>query len=223
MFTGIIEEVGGVAAVEDLGAEGLGGGRRLTVEADFAGDLRSDQSISVNGACQTVVEADAQTFSVVAVEETLRKTTLGGLRRGASVNLDRAITPQQRFDGHFVQGHVDAAATIRSVEEEETDRLYTIRYDPPFAAYLIPVGSVTVDGISLTVARLAGDTFTVAVIPHTYARTNVPTWEEDAQVNIEFDLIGKYVARQLRTADPRLRGGRLGPRTAAQGHRQEAS
>ncbi len=192
MFTGIIEAVGTVVA-----AEGLGGGRRLTVKAPFAAALRPDQSVAINGACQTVISADEAVFDVVAVEETLRKTTLGRLQSGNPVNLERAMTPERRFDGHFVQGHVDATGTVAAVQEETTDRLYTIRFDEKFAPYLIPVGSVAVDGISLTVARLGEDTFTVAVIPHTYAHTNVPTWQAGASVNLEFDLLGKYVARQL--------------------------
>lgn len=194
MFTGIIEEVGTVAAVDDLG-----GGRRLTVEATFTSELHPDQSIAVNGACQTVTRADKTTFDVVAIEETLRKTTLGSLEAGAPVNLERAMTPEKRFDGHFVQGHVDGTGTVVAVEKEVTDRLYTIRFDEAFASHLIPVGSVTVDGISLTVARLGEDTFTVAIIPHTYEHTNVPTWQEGAPVNLEFDLLGKYVARRLST------------------------
>ena len=198
MFTGIIEEVGTVAAVDALGSDRAG--KRLTVEAEMAPDLRVDQSVSINGACQTVVEvdADAGTFAVDTIEETLRKTSFGYLEADTPVNLERALQAGDRLDGHFVQGHVDTTGTVAAVEREETDRLYTIRFDPQYASYLIPVGSIAVDGISLTVARLADDTLTVAIIPRTYEQTNVSTaWTEGAAVNLEFDLIGKYVARSL--------------------------
>ena len=204
MFTGIIEEVGIIANVEDLG-----GGKRLTIEAEMAPELRVDQSVSINGACQTVVDVDADesTFAVDSIEETLRKTTFGDLTAGTPVNLERALQTGDRLDGHFVQGHVDATGTIVEVEQEETDWLYTVQFDPQYASYLIPVGSIAVDGISLTVARLGDDTFTVAIIPHTYEVTNVAaSWTEGAAVNLEFDLIGKYVARSLtasgETPDP---------------------
>lgn len=200
MFTGIIEEVGTVTAVDPLGGNRMG--RRLTVEVKMASELRVDQSVSINGACQTVVDVDPDggTFAVDTIEETLRKTSFGYLEVGTPVNLERALQAGDRLDGHFVQGHVDTTGTVEAVEQEETDRLYTIRFDPQFASYLIPVGSIAVDGISLTVARLGDDTFTVAIIPHTYEQTNVSdAWEEGTAVNLEFDLIGKYVARSLTT------------------------
>ena len=209
MFTGIIEEVGTITAVESLGSDRAG--KQFTIEAEMASDLHVDQSVSINGACQTVVDvdADASTFAVDTIEETLRKTSFGYLEAGTPVNLERALQAGDRLDGHFVQGHVDTTGTVEAVEREETDWLYTIRFDPQYAAYLIPVGSIAVDGISLTVARLAEDTFTVAIIPHTYEETNVSTaWTEGAAVNLEFDLIGKYVARSLtaygETPDPEV-------------------
>jgi len=198
MFTGIIEDVGTVTAIEPLGSGRAG--KRLTIEAEMAPELQVDQSVSINGACQTVVEVDtdASTFAVDTIEETLRKTSFGDLDAGTPVNLERALQAGDRLDGHFVQGHVDTTGTVEAVEQEETDWLYTIRFDPQYAAYLIPVGSIAVDGISLTVARLEDDTFTVAIIPHTYEETNVSSaWTEGAAVNLEFDLIGKYVARSL--------------------------
>lgn len=194
MFTGIIKEVGRIQHVDDLG-----GGKRFTIEAEMAPELRVDESVSINGACQTVVDVDAEaeTFAVVSIEETLRKTTFSALAEGDPVNLERALRPDGRLDGHFVQGHVDATGTVVGVEREDTDWLYRIRFDEQFAPYLIPVGSVAIDGISLTVARLEGPTLTVAIIPHTYENTNVPTWTEGAAVNLEFDMIGKYVVRAL--------------------------
>ncbi len=201
MFTGIIEDVGRIAGVETLSREGHGGGRRFTVETRFASELTVDESVAVNGACMTVVETTPTAFRFVAIEETLRKTTLGGLESGMPVNLERAMRANGRMDGHFVQGHVDATGTIDNVVEEVTDRLYTIRFDAAFSHYLIPVGSVTVDGISLTVARLEDERFTVAIIPHTLAHTNVATWAPGARVNLEFDMIGKYIARYLERRD----------------------
>jgi len=193
VFTGIIEEVGRIAAVEEIG-----GGRRFTIEAAFAPELRPDQSVAVNGACQTVVAVDGSTFDVVAVEETLSKTTFNTFRPGTLVNLERAMPPTGRFDGHFVQGHVDATGRIMGVEALDTSWLYRVRFDPRFAPYLIPVGSITIDGISLTVARLGDEELTVSIIPHTYEKTAIAqNWKPDAAVNLEFDLIGKYVVRSL--------------------------
>ncbi|MEM1041874.1 MAG: riboflavin synthase [Bacteroidota bacterium] len=192
MFTGIIEEVGRVAAVE-----ALEGGKRLTVEASFAGELRVDQSVAVNGACQTVVAQEKQTFSVVAVEETLAKTALGSLREGDRVNLERAMRPDGRLDGHFVQGHVDATGEVASVETLADSWLVRVRYPVELGSYLIPVGSVTLDGISLTVARLSDEALTVAIIPHTWDHTTVSDWKAGRAVNLEFDMIGKYVVRTL--------------------------
>lgn len=194
MFTGIIEELGRIEVVASLE-----GGRRLTVASSFAGELRPDQSIAINGACQTVVRADGATFDVIAVEETLDKTTLGSLVQGDAVNLERAMRPDQRLDGHIVQGHVDGTGTIEAVEKLADSRLYQIAYEPKYARYLIPVGSIAVDGISLTVARLDSAVFTVSIIPHTYELTIVSRWDAGTKVNLEFDLIGKYVSRWMET------------------------
>lgn len=198
MFTGIIEEVATVSRREALGTGE--GGVRFTIETAMASDLQVDQSVSINGACQTVVRVDAEggTFAVDSIEETLRKTTLNGLTEGSPVNLERALKVGDRLDGHFVQGHVDTTGTIVNVEREETDRLYTVDFDAEYAPYLIPVGSVAIDGISLTVADLHDDSFAVAIIPHTYDETTVGTaWTEGTEVNLEFDLLGKYVAQRL--------------------------
>lgn len=192
MFTGIIEEVGRLVSIRDLG-----GGRRLTLEASFAPELRPDQSVAVNGACQTVVAVQGKTFDVVAVEETLRKTTLSSLQAGSPVNLERALQPTGRLDGHFVQGHVDATGVVTSVEAELTNWLYRIRFEDRFAPYVIPVGSIALDGISLTVARLDYNELTVAIIPHTYEHTTISTWQTNTPVNLEFDMIGKYVVGWL--------------------------
>ena len=192
MFTGIIEEVGRVAAIDNLD-----GGRRLTIAASFAPELRVDQSVAVSGACQTVVAYDDETFSVVAVEETLSKTNFGALGAGERVNLERAMRPDGRLDGHFVQGHIDATGEVADIEKLADSWLVRVRYPERFAPYLIPVGSITLDGISLTVARLEDDALTAAIIPHTWTHTTIADWQPGRAVNLEFDLIGKYVVRAL--------------------------
>ncbi len=194
MFTGIIEEQGRLQA-----AKPLEGGRRLTIACSFAGELRVDQSVSVNGVCLTVTRIGDGTFEATAVEETLAKTTLGALVPGSSVNLERALQPDQRLDGHMVQGHVDGIGTIVSIEHLPDSFLCRIAFDPACAHLLVPAGSVAVDGISFTVARLDEKTFTVSVIPHTCALTNAGSWEACGRVNLEFDLVGKYIARGLET------------------------
>jgi riboflavin synthase len=192
MFTGIIEAVGRVER-----AEPLEGGRRLRIACPFAPGLRPDESVAVNGVCLTVVARDAEAFEAVAVEETLAKTNLGDLGEGAGVNLERALRLGDRLDGHLVQGHVDATGTVQHVEALADSHLVRIGYPPSFASYLIPVGSVALDGISLTVARLEEETLTVAIIPHTWGKTTVRDWHPGRRVNLEFDLVGKYVARSL--------------------------
>ncbi len=195
MFTGIIEEVGRIVQVRDLG-----GGKRFTIQAKMTPALESDQSVSVNGACQTVVSKTADTFDVEAVEETLKKTTMGAFSIGEAVNLERAMRTDGRLDGHLVQGHVDDVGLITAAEVLQTSWLYRIRFPERFRPYLIPVGSVTVDGISLTVARLDEHELTVSIIPHTFQKTIVPAWKTGRKVNLEFDLIGKYVVGWLTQA-----------------------
>ena len=195
MFTGIIEEVGRVEAVTPLE-----GGRRLRLACSFAGELAVDESVAVDGVCLTVVARDAGAFEATAVEETLSKTTLGRLAAGDGVNLERAVRLGGRLDGHLVQGHVDATGTVVSVEALADSHLVTVRYPAEHAALVIPRGSVCVDGVSLTVARLdegAADepAFLLAIIPHTWEHTTARTWTPGRAVNVEFDLVGKYVLR----------------------------
>ncbi len=152
-----------------------------------------DESVSVNGVCQTVISCDATSFEVQAIEETLAKTNLGTLRPGVEVNLERAMQIGGRLDGHLVQGHVDATGRVLGVEALETSWLYTIGFEDRFRAYVIPVGSVCLNGISLTVARLDGDRLTVAIIPHTFENTTVSDWKVGTAINMEFDMVGKYV------------------------------
>ena len=192
MFTGIIEEVGTVAEVTPLD-----GGRRLRLACSFAGQLAVDESVAVDGVCLTVVAQDDDAFEAVAVEETLAKTALGYRQPGDGVNLERAMVLGARLDGHLVQGHVDATGTVERIEALADSHLVWVRYPAGHAEHLVPRGSVTVDGISLTVARLDDPpgTFALAIIPHTWAKTTAGRWAEGDRVDLEFDLVGKYVLR----------------------------
>jgi riboflavin synthase len=191
MFTGIVEDVGSIVQIDEVG-----GGRRLRIAASFAGDLRVDESVAVDGCCQTVVHQDSGTFDVTSIEETLSKTTFGEFSAGRRVNLERAMKLGDRLDGHLVQGHVDTTGEIIRLDVLETSWLVQIAFPRTFDPFIIPVGSICVDGISLTVARLDDESFTVAIIPHTFDNTTVSDWTVGRKVNLEFDLIGKYVARQ---------------------------
>ncbi len=203
MFTGIVEEVARVAAVTPLA-----GGRRLRFACSFAAELAVDESVAVAGVCLTVVAQDAEAFEATAVEETLSKTTLGCLAAGDGVNAERAVRLGGRLDGHLVQGHVDTTGEIVRVEALADSHLVTVAYPPEHGRLVIPRGSICVDGISLTVARLddagsddAGPTFSLAIIPHTWHKTTAGTWEAGRAVNLEFDLVGKYVLRASDRAD----------------------
>lgn len=191
MFTGIITEIGKVDRVERLG-----GGVRLAVRApQSALELRVNDSVSVNGACQTVVTMDRSLFRVEAVEETLLKTTLGELAAGSLVNLELPVRLSDRLGGHLVAGHVDCVGVIEEIVSQAGSQLIRISYPLEFSRYLIPVGSIAVDGISLTVARLEGSTFTVSVIPHTLEHTTLGIARKGSRVNLEFDMVGKYIER----------------------------
>ena len=191
MFTGIVEETGQlIAAHKDHGA------RRMQVRGNVLAGTNIGASIAINGACLSVVRCKNTTIEIVAIEETLRKTTLETLPVGSPVNLERAMQLQQRLDGHLVLGHVDCTAPIATVEKEGTARLYTIELAEIHLPYVTPTGSITIDGISLTVARLAGNHLTVAIIPHTFDQTACGTWQVGTRVNVEFDVVGKYVVRQ---------------------------
>ncbi|HYE57746.1 MAG TPA: riboflavin synthase [Rhodothermales bacterium] len=192
MFTGLVEAIGHVEATTPSPT-----GRRLCIAAPFADELALGESVSVSGACLTVVGTDATAFEVDTVPVTLEKTTLGSLGPGDAVNLERALRAGDRLGGHFVLGHVDATGSIVEARDGgDGARTFRIAYDPAFADLLIPAGSVAVDGISLTVARLGPSDFTVALIPHTLAVTTAGTWEEGQRVNLEFDVLGKYAQRR---------------------------
>jgi riboflavin synthase len=193
LFTGIIKSVGAIQGVKQLN-----GGKEITISSDLAHELSVDQSISINGVCHTVTAHDQKTFTVQSVEETLRKTNIGDLRENDPVNLERSLKPEQLLDGHLVQGHVDATGTVRQIEQEGTDWLVTIEYPAEYADLIVGRGSVAIDGISLTVANEKDKEFTVAIIPYTYEHTNLQSKEVGDMVNLEFDVLGKYVVKYLK-------------------------
>ncbi len=203
MFTGIVKDVGRISGITPRN-----GGLRLRVQygnqAEFAA-LSIDESVSVNGVCQTVVALGEGWFEVDSVEETLSKTTFGSLRQGSRVNLERALRPMDRLGGHFVLGHVDCPATVDDLRELGSSREIWFSFPAQFSPFIVSAGSITIDGVSLTVARLESTRFAVAVIPYTVAHTTLDLLRKGSMVNLEFDILGKYVARQIGTHVPEAR------------------
>ncbi len=192
MFTGLIETVGDVVAVEQRP-----GAVRLFVSADFGATLTVGESISVNGVCLTVVETGGRAAAFDAGPETIRVTALGDLEPGDVVNIERAMRADQRLGGHFVLGHVDAVGTIVDIRPDGDFWWLRIRYPDHLAPLFVPKGSVAMDGISLTVAALENDSFDVQIIPHTWTHTNLQSARVGTRVNLECDVIGKYVRRAV--------------------------
>lgn len=193
MFTGIIEELGRIASLTQLEQGG-----RLTVSCRIvASDLKEGDSIAVNGVCLTAVDVKRDSFAADLSPETLQLTTLGLLKTGSPVNLERAATPATRLGGHIVQGHVDARGTFLSTNDEGDFHTVRIGFPAEVARYLVHKGSVAVEGISLTIAALAADHFDIAVIPKTWDVTNLSSLKPNDPVNLEADIIAKYVERML--------------------------
>ncbi len=194
MFTGLIEEVGTVAAVQQTG-----GGSRLTIRAEKVLDkVALGDSIAIDGACTTVIAFDKTTFTIEASPETLDKTTFKNFKAGTPVNLERPLTPSSRIGGHYVTGHVDGLARIVSIEPQGISFIFMFEVEQPeLAQYLVPKGSVAVSGISLTVNTVDANRFSVAIIPHTMAHTTLGHVKAGDSVNIETDLLGKYVKKFL--------------------------
>ncbi|MGX1927973.1 riboflavin synthase [Flagellimonas sp. 2504JD4-2] len=192
MFTGIIETLGKVAKLENEG-----GNLHITITSKITEELKIDQSVAHNGVCLTVVAIGNDSYTVTAIEETLDKSSLGDLQVGDLVNLERAMTLGARLDGHIVQGHVDQTANCISVEEKDGSWIYGFAYDSKLNNVTIEKGSITVDGVSLTVVDSKKDSFSVAIIPYTHEHTRFHSYKEGTRVNLEFDVIGKYVARLL--------------------------
>lgn len=192
MFTGIVETVGTLSEVK-----GTGGGYRVRIHTSLSGELKIGDSLAVNGVCLTVILLDGEHVLADVGPETSRVTTLGSLQRGQDVNLERPLTAAGRFDGHFVLGHVDGVGLIEEIRAEGESHWLTIAFPPALAGFLIRKGSITVDGISLTVAGLGERQFDVMVIPFTWSHTTLKALRKGDKVNLECDMIGKYVARAL--------------------------
>jgi riboflavin synthase len=193
MFSGIVEKMG---RVTDIRTEQQN--KHFTLEADMVGELKIDQSISHNGVCLTVVELTETTYTVTAMHETLIKSNLGSLKVGDMVNLERSMKPDALLDGHIVQGHVDQTAVCTRVEDADGSWYYTFEYTPTGDNVTVEKGSVAVNGVSLTVVNSKEGSFQVAIIPYTHEHTNFRYIEVGTVVNIEFDIIGKYIARLVR-------------------------
>ena len=190
MFTGIIEDLGTITALNN-DKNNL----HITVSSNITEELKVDQSVAHNGVCLTVVSLDKDEYVVTAIKETLDKTNLGQLEVNATVNLERAIKLGDRLDGHIVQGHVDQTAICENVSEQNGSWFYTFSYDAALNNVTIEKGSVTVNGVSLTVVNSKINEFSVAIIPYTYMHTTFKDLKKGSLVNLEFDVIGKYVKR----------------------------
>ena len=197
MFTGIIEELGTIALLERRGS-----GLRVRVAASIVtSDTKDGDSIAVNGVCLTALDVTSDGFSADVSRETLERSTLGILAAGSLVNLERAVTPTTRLGGHIVQGHVDGRGTLLSAEKQGDFHTVRVRFSPDLARYFIYKGSVAVEGISLTIASLAESHFDIAVIPKTWELTNLSALRPGDAVNLEVDLVAKYVERMLAARD----------------------
>jgi riboflavin synthase len=193
MFTGLVERLGRVASIEELPQA-----RRFTFEVgddEFLENPAEGESISSNGVCLTALDISSRSYSIVAVEETLRRTTLGALKEGDEVNLERALKVSARLGGHIVQGHVDGVADVVGARNEGESLWVTFQPPTALLKYIVEKGSVCLDGISLTVANCAYDKFSVALIPHTREVTNAKSWIPGARVNVEVDILAKYIER----------------------------
>jgi riboflavin synthase len=192
MFTGIIEEVGKISKIEVSK-----GNINYTIQANFAKELKIDQSVAHNGVCLTVVDIEDGKYKVTAIEETLNKSNLNHLEVGHYINLERGMKMNAHLDGHIVQGHVDQTAVCQRAETKNGSWEYTFSYDPKLMNVTIEKGSITINGVSLTVVNSKLNEFSVAIIPFTYEHTNFKNLKEGEVVNLEFDVIGKYVKRLL--------------------------
>ena len=192
MFTGIVEKIGRVAKISLQGKN-----RHFFIESELAPELKIDQSVAHNGVCLTVVGIQGKVYEVVAIDETLQKTSLGTWQVGDRVNLERAMKLGDRLYGHIVQGHVDQTGLCHSIEDAQGSRIFTFHYDPSVGNMTIEKGSITVNGVSLTVVNSQKGVFSVAVIPYTYEHTSFHTLKVGDKVNLEFDVIGKYVLAKV--------------------------
>ncbi|MFN8923154.1 MAG: riboflavin synthase [Sphingobacteriia bacterium] len=198
MFTGIIEALGTIEAIEPVGTN-----LQLWVSAPFVQELKIDQSVAHNGVCLTVAELKDGLYRLDVIQESLNRSSLGLLQPGASVNLERCVQAGQRMDGHFVQGHVDTTGTIQQIENQDGSWDVWISYPPEQATLIVQKGSVAVDGISLTVAEDLAGRFRLSLIPYTWQHTNAHSWRVGSPVNLEFDILGKYLHKHFQQLAPR--------------------
>ena len=199
MFTGLIEAIGRVVDMERAAS-----GHRLRLQTAIAGELKAGDSLAVNGVCLTVVSARGDHVEVDVGPETVRVTTLAAMERGQAVNLERSMRADGRFGGHFVLGHVDGTGRITQIRDEGGAHWVTVSFGDALVPYLIPKGSIAVDGISLTVAALGASTFDVMIVPHTWQHTTVSGLGVGDRVNLECDVVGKYVVRAADVATRRV-------------------
>lgn len=192
MFTGIIEKLGEITAIEQENEN-----FNFTIKSDFTSELKIDQSIAHNGVCLTIVNINGDNYTVTAIKETLDKSNMRFLKVGDKINLERAMKLGERLDGHIVQGHVDQTAKCISILDENGSWLFTFEYDKNAQNITIEKGSITINGVSLTVVNSKKNSFSVAIIPYTFEFTSFHTFKIGSVVNLEFDVIGKYVARLL--------------------------
>ncbi len=194
MFSGIVESLAEVVAIRQDQQN-----KHFTLKCSFCDELKIDQSIAHNGVCLTVVELTEETYTVTAMQETLNKTNLGLWKVGDEVNLERSMRPDALLDGHIVQGHVDQTALCTAKEDAEGSWYFTFEYTPTIEGHCtVEKGSVTVNGVSLTVCDSEENSFRVAIIPYTFEHTNFHNFEVGTVVNLEFDIIGKYIARLMK-------------------------
>ena len=195
MFTGIIEKMGIVHEVIEQGTN-----KTIWVTSDLASELKIDQSVAHNGACLTVVEKTDIRYAVTAIDETLKKTNLGELKKGNLVNLERCMQSNGRFDGHMVYGHVDDTGVCENIEEKDGSYVFTFSFSEQHQNLMVEKGSATINGISLTIFDVTSSLFKVAIIPYTFEHTNIQTIRVGTSVNLEFDILGKYVAKLVKSA-----------------------
>lgn len=195
MFTGIIETLGQIVSISKSGTN-----VNFSVSSPITSELRIDQSVAHNGVCLTIVQIDIakNTHVVTAIDETLNKTNLGTWKVGQKVNLERCLKMGGRLDGHIVQGHVDTTATCKSIDNQEGSYIFTYNLEEDHQGLIVPKGSITINGVSLTVVKVDSKTFSVAIIPYTFEHTHFGSSIVGDKVNVEFDILGKYIQTQLK-------------------------
>jgi len=192
MFTGIIESFGTLEKISEQGTN-----KTFVFSCDFSSELKIDQSLSHNGVCLTVIAIDGKNYSVTAIKETLDKSNLGSLKKGEMVNLERCLRADGRFDGHIVQGHVDQTAICKEIKNLNGSFEFVFEYDVSYGNITVEKGSVCVNGVSLTVSQSKKNVFSVYIIPYTFENTTIKYLKIGDKVNIEFDIVGKYIKRML--------------------------